>query len=197
MRARTCIEVIAGLLLALLAVPGLAQDPAWTLDRLMQALAQRDHAQAEFTEAKYMRLLSRPLNLRGKLSFRAPDWLEKRTLDPSEEILLADGDRLTVEIPARRIRREFSMQELPAVWGFVESIRATLRGDRAGLERFYRVELEGEVRHWRLALQPKDPKMAEVVAEIRMSGAAGRIGTIEIVEASGDRSVLKIREPQT
>lgn len=196
MRARTCIEAAAGLLLAVLAAPGLAQAPAWTVDRLMQALSQRDHAQAEFSEARYMRLLSRPLNLRGTLSYRPPDWLEKRTLGPGEEILVADGDRLTIEIPARRIRREFSMQELPAVWGLVESLRATLRGDRAGLERFFRVDLEGEVRHWRLVLHPIDPKMVAVVSEIRMSGAAGRVGTIEIVEASGDRSVMKIREPQ-
>jgi hypothetical protein len=196
MRARTCIELAATLVIALLAGPAPAQAPPWTLDQLMRALASREHGQAQFTETKSMRLLSRPLTLRGTLSFRAPDWLEKRTLEPNEEILRVDGERLSVEIPVRRIQRSFSLQELPAVWGFVESIRATLRGDRAMLERFYRIELEGEVRHWVLTLRPTDAKMAAVISEIRLSGAGGRLALVDILEAGGDRSVMKIREVQ-
>jgi hypothetical protein len=196
MRARTCIELAAALVIALLAGLAPAQAPPWTLDQLMRALASREHGQAQFTETKSMRLLSRPLTLRGTLSFRAPDWLEKRTLEPNEEILRVDGERLSVEIPVRRIQRSFSLQELPAVWGFVESIRATLRGDRAMLERFYRIELEGEVRHWVLTLRPTDAKMAAVISEIRLSGAGGRLALVDILEAGGDRSVMKIREVQ-
>jgi hypothetical protein len=162
----------------------------------MRALGQREHALAEFTETKTIRLLSRPLTLRGTLSYRAPDWLEKRTLHPNEEILLVDGDRITVEIPARRIRRSFTLQELPVVWGFVESIRATLGGDRAALERLYRIDLQGEVRHWQMALRPLDQKMAAVIAEVRITGAGGRVASIEISETRGDRSVMKIREAQ-
>jgi outer membrane lipoprotein-sorting protein len=201
MRAPTCTDLARlarALVLALLACAALAQEPEpWTLDQLMHALAQRDHGRADFVEAKYMRLLSRPLTLRGTLAYRAPDWLEKRTTDPNEEILQVDGERLRIDIPGRRIHREFALRELPAVWGFVESLRATLRGDRAALERFYRVELDGEVRHWVLTLQPRDPKMAAMITQIRMSGAGGRLASFEIVEARGDRSVMKIREPQS
>jgi hypothetical protein len=194
MRARTCTEI--GVALALVLMPGLALAQDWTLDQLMRALGSREHAQAQFTETKTMRLLSRPLTLRGTLSFRAPDWLEKHTLDPNEEILRVDGERISVEIPVRRIQRSFTLQELPAVWGFVESIRATLRGDRAALERFYQVELEGEVRHWVLTLRPIDARMSTVVSEIRLSGAGGRLASIDVLEARGDRSVMKIREAQ-
>jgi hypothetical protein len=194
MRARTCTEIGLALVLVLLTPVASAQE--WTLDQLMRALGSRDHAQAQFTETKTMRLLSRPLTLRGTLSFRAPDWLEKHTLDPNEEILRVDGERITVEIPVRRIRRSFTMQELPAVWGFVESIRATLRGDRAALERLYQIGLEGEVRHWVLTLRPIDARMSTVVSEIRLSGAGGRLASIDIQEARGDRSVMKIREAQ-
>jgi hypothetical protein len=195
MSARAHCE-LSGLLLWLLSTAALAQAPVWTVDQLMRALAQRDHASVEFTETKTMQLLSRPLTLRGTLSYRPPDWLEKRTLSPNEEILLVDGDRLSIDIPVRHIHREFRLQELPAVWGFVESIRASLRGDRAGLQRFYRLDLQGEVRQWRLALYPLNPDMAAVISEIRMVGAGGRIASIEMLEARGDRSVMKIKEAQ-
>jgi outer membrane lipoprotein-sorting protein len=197
MRARACIEIVAACTVALVSGAALAQEAAWTVDQLMRALASRDHARAEFNEARYMRLLSRPVTLRGTLSYRAPDWLEKHTVSPSEEVLRVEGDRLSVDLPARRIHRQFQLQELPAVWGFVESIRATLRGDRGALERFYRVELEGEVRRWVLTLHPIDAKMADVITYVRLTGAGGRLSSVEIVEARGDRSVMKIREPQS
>jgi outer membrane lipoprotein-sorting protein len=197
MRARACVEIAAALAALLLSNAGLAQEPAWTLDQLMRALASREHAHAEFNEARYLRLLSRPVTLRGTLSYRAPDWLEKRTVSPNEEVLRVEGDRLSVDLPARRIHRQLQLQELPAVWGFVESIRATLRGDRAALQRVYRIELEGEVRRWVLTLHPVDAKMAEVITYVRLTGAGGRLSGVEIVEARGDRSVMKLREPQS
>jgi outer membrane lipoprotein-sorting protein len=196
MRARACTSLLAAVALALCAIAASAQPSTWSVDQLMRALAMRPHAQAQFVETKYLRLLSSPLTLRGTLSYRAPDWLEKRTLAPNEEILLVDGERLTVEIPVRRIHRSFILQELPVVWGFVESIRATLRGDRAALERFYHLDLQGEVRHWVLSLRPRDTKMQAVIDEIRIGGAGGRVASIEILETRGDSSVMKIREAQ-
>ena len=186
------------LVLVLLAVmpAAIAQSPDWTIDQLMRALSQHDHTQAEFSEAKYMRLLSRPLNLRGALSYRPPDRLEKRTVQPNEEVMLVEGDKLRIQIPGRRIDRTFSMQELPAVWAFVESIRATLSGDRASLQRFYTIDLEGEVRNWQMTLRPREVKMAALIAEVRIGGAGGRVGSVEIREANGDRSVMRIREAQ-
>jgi outer membrane lipoprotein-sorting protein len=194
MWARRCAELAALLAGVLAGGAAFAQQPGWSVDQLMRALAQRDHAQAQFTETKTMHLLSRPLTLRGTLSYRAPDWLEKRTLDPNEEILLVDGERITVEIPGRRIHRSFTMQELPVVWGFVESIRATLRGDLAALARHYRVEVEGTPARWSLVLLPSDPGMAEFVTVIRIAGAHGRLTGMEVVETAGDRVVTQFAE---
>jgi outer membrane lipoprotein-sorting protein len=196
MSARAGIELACALAWFVLSGAALAQTPDWTINDLMRALSQRDHTQAEFTEAKYMRLLSRPLNLRGTLSYRAPDRLEKHTLQPNEEIMLVEGDKLRIQIPVRRIDRTFTMHELPVVWGFVESLRATLSGDRKALERIYSIELEGEVRNWQLTLRPRDPKMARVISEIQIGGAGGRVASFELREAGGDRSVMRIREAQ-
>ena len=42
------------------------------------------------------------------------------------------------------------LQDYPVLWAFVESIRSTLAGDLQSLNRFYRVELDGSERDWRL-----------------------------------------------
>jgi hypothetical protein len=75
---------------------------------------------------------------------------------------------------------------------FVESIRSTLAGDLALLRRLYQVELEGDERKWRLLLKPIDPRMQEVVSEIRIGGSRDWIGSIEFLEPGGDRSVMSV-----
>ncbi|MFL6579964.1 MAG: LolA-related protein [Burkholderiales bacterium] len=177
-------------------VPALADPPAhnWGVESLMQQLAQVEHSQARFVERKYLKVLKAPLEQSGTLSYTRPDRLEKRTLKPKLEILSVAGDKLTLENPSRKVRRELKLRDYPALWGFVESIRSTLGGDIKSLERFYRVELEGDAADWRLFLVPIDRKMNEVISLVRIDGSQARIKTIEIQETRGDRSVMKIYE---
>ena len=97
----------------------------------MQGLAQRPTSQGKFTEHKYLSVLNRPLESSGTLMFQAPGHLEKHTLVPKAEDLVLDQGVLTIDSKARNIKRTLVLQEYPAVWAFVESIRSTLAGDLA------------------------------------------------------------------
>lgn len=167
--------------------------PAWNLQQLMRDLAAVKRSQARFTERKYLKALSAPLELSGTLRYEAPGKLDKRTLKPKPEALIVDGDRLSIETagkPARILR----LQDYPVLWAFVESIRSTLNGDIAALERFYRVELEGSRARWQLYLVPNDPDMRAVISQIAIGGSRDRIERIEVQEARGDRTVTRIVE---
>ncbi len=178
------------------ACPAWSAEPAapWGVDRLMLQLSEVKQSQARFVERKYLKVLKAPLELSGTLTYTRPGRLEKRTLKPKPETLTVDGDKLTLENPARNERRVLKLQDYPVLWGFVESIRATLGGDIKALERFYRVELEGGPAKWQLYLAPRDRKMNEVISLIRIDGSHARVDTIEVQEARGDRSVMKIIE---
>ncbi len=169
-------------------------DDTAAIEQVMQALASHTHSRANFVETKYMRLLTRPLTVSGVLTYTAPDRLEKHTLKPNDERLVVDGDNVTVEIKVRQIRRTFRLQESAALWGFIESLRGTLRGDLATLKRFYATEFSGGMEKWQLVLTPLDPAMKAVIRQVRIGGSDGRMQSVEIVEASGDRSVMTIRE---
>jgi outer membrane lipoprotein-sorting protein len=177
----------------------MAQQPggeqAWNLGALMQELARVQHSNARFVERKYLKILDRPLELSGTLEYRAPDHLARRTLTPKPESFVVDGERLKLE-DARGRKRTFALQDHPVLWAFVESIRSTLKGDQAQLERFYDVVLEGDQRAWRLLLTPKQPRMSALIARIGIAGSGGRIATVEIHEAQGDRSVMTITEAE-
>jgi hypothetical protein len=151
------------------------------------------HSKARFVERKYLKILDRPLELSGTLEYRAPDHLERRTLTPRPESFVVDGDRLRLE-DARGRKRNFALQDNPVLWAFVESIRSTLKGDLAQLERFYDVALDGGPRAWRLSLTPKQPRMSALISRISIGGSSGRIDTVEIHEAQGDRSIMTVVE---
>ncbi len=197
MRGRNDVLAAFFLVLTVISVsPARSAEPAaqWGIERLMRQLSEVEHLQARFVERKYLKVLKAPLELSGTLTYTRPGGLEKRTLKPKPEILTVVDDKLIVENPARDERRVLKLRDFPVVWGFIESIRATLGGDIKALERFYRVELEGGPAKWQLYLAPRDRRMNEVISLIRIDGSQARIETIEVQETRGDRSVTKIVE---
>jgi outer membrane lipoprotein-sorting protein len=187
---------LALLAAALCAAGALAAEPpaagAWDLQRLMQALSQVKSSRARFVEVRHLAILNKPLESSGTLNWTAPGKLEKHTLAPRAESLLLDGDRIVLENKALNQRRAFALQQYPEIGVFVESMRSTLAGDLATLQRYYEVGFEGAERQWRLMLKPTDPAMQRLVSEIRIGGAGNQIETIEITETGGDRSVMTI-----
>jgi outer membrane lipoprotein-sorting protein len=161
------------------------------LDQLMDALASSPHGAATFTEKKYISILDEPVESSGTLRFVAPARLEKHTLKPSAESLVLDGEVLTVERGRRK--RVLQLKEYPEIAGMIESIRATLAGDRRALERVYQLSLQGTAARWTLVLVPLDAKVASVVARIRMEGTQAEVRTVEIQQADGDHSVMTIQ----
>jgi len=171
------------------------QDGAgWGVQQLMRELGAVKRSQSRFVERKYLKVLKAPLELRGTLTYVAPGNLVKRTLSPKPETLTVEGDRLTLESTARNGSRTLRLRDYPVLWAFVESIRSTLSGDIAALERFYRVELEGGRARWRLYLVPRDPDMRAVISLINIGGSRDRVERIEVQETRGDRSVTTIVE---
>jgi len=180
------------LLLLLLVAASSSSAAGWDLERLMQDLGQVKAAKGRFVERKYLAILTAPLESSGTLIYIAPSRLEKHTLAPRAESLVLEGDQLIMESSQPNRRRTVALQDYPAVWAFVESIRSTLAGDLALLKRFYDIALEGDEGKWRLVLKPSDPKMRELISEIRIGGSRSWIHTIEFLESGGDRSIMSI-----
>lgn len=167
-----------------------AAEP-WTLERLMQGLAQTRSAHASFVEKKTVRILDRPLIASGELRFTAPDLLEKRTLRPRPELLRLQGDTLTFERAGRSTALD--LRSHPELAAFTESIRGTLAGDRQALERVYRLSLQGSEASWVLTLTPADPAMRALVERVRIAGRRADISVIEIEQANGDSSLMSVQ----
>jgi outer membrane lipoprotein-sorting protein len=164
----------------------------WTLDRLMSTLAQNRSGRASFTETKYLSIASQPIESSGELVFIAPDHLEKRTVSPKPENLVVDGDHVTIERNGHRYT--LALAQYPQVAGFIESIRATLAGNRYALEQLYRVAIAGHGDDWTLTLTPLDTRMRKVISTITLDGTRDRLRTVTIRQGDGDHSVMRLQD---
>jgi Outer membrane lipoprotein carrier protein LolA-like len=179
---------VAGPLHALDGAPAANGAPAFA--EVMGLFAARSRGHVAFTEIHEMAMLKQPVESSGELIYVAPDRLEKHTLQPKPETLILDHGVLSAQ--HGRHKYTVALSEAPQVVPFVESVRATLAGDTAALQRYFSVGFEGDVARWRLTLLPRDPAIAKSVKEIHMDGARDAIRTVEIRESDGDRSLLNI-----
>ena len=164
----------------------------FNIAQLMTSLAKNPQGAASFTEKKFISILEQPVESSGELLFIAPARLEKRTLKPRPETMVLDGDTLTLERGKRK--HVLQLKDYPEVAGMIESIRATLAGDRRALERVYHLALEGDSERWTLQLTPLDAKVGKIIARIRMEGARAMVRSVEILQADGDSSLMTIEK---
>ncbi|GCB05064.1 LolA-related protein [Ralstonia sp. SET104] len=182
---------LAMLAASLLSTTVHAADSAWTLDRLMSTLAHNKSGRATFTETKTLSIAAAPIESSGELVFVAPDHLEKHTLVPKPEHLVIDADTLTVA----RNQRKFTMPlaQYPELAAFIESIRATLAGNRYALEAIYKVAIAGRGDDWTLTLTPIDARMQKVVSTITLEGTRDVLRSVAIRQPDGDHSLMRLR----
>jgi hypothetical protein len=172
----------------------LSQQAPGELGELMRQLAERRHGDVNFVEQHFLKLLKRPTESYGELTYDAPDRLEKRTIEPKPETLTLAGDVLTVVRGGRT--RTLDLKAYPTIVPFIESIRATLAGDLPSLERLFTVDFAGSIARWRLTLTPREAQVAKAVSQVTIDGTSDTLTTVEIVESDGDRSLMTLRNHQ-
>lgn len=164
----------------------------WGLPQLMSGFAAVGERRARFHEEKHLAMLTEPLRLSGTLRYVRPDRIEKHITQPYAESLRIHRDRLEWETPGRT--RTLSLRSQPPIWALAESLRATLAGDLPALRRHYTVKLHGTRTQWTLTLEPRYDSLAQFIEQIRLDGRDNQLRQVEIIEASGDRSLMRIEE---
>jgi Outer membrane lipoprotein carrier protein LolA-like len=169
-----------------LAGPALALEPA----EVLAALARVERSEATFEETRHIAALTAPVIRRGTLRYVRPTEIEMVVQSPVPERVRVVGATLTIE--GRNGVRELRLADMPAIAGWVESVRATLAGDGTALARHFTVRATGDMARWQLDLTPLSTELAALVTRVTISGMNAQIGRIDVIEASGDRSVMVV-----
>lgn len=161
---------------------------------LLQRLASHGHSRVTYVERQYLSVLTAPVESTGELVFEPPAHLVKRVLRPRPETMTIDSGMLSLERDGRR--RTVPIASYPELGALIESIRATLAGDREALERHFSAELNEAAPRWTLTLVPRDARLSRIVQRICLYGHADFVDAVEIRKTNGDRSVMDITARQ-
>lgn len=160
------------------------------LDQLMATFKQRQHGHVSFTERHVTSLLDHPIDSSGELFYDSPARLEKRTTKPRSERLVLENGQLNFE--RRNKTYHLALADYPKAVPYIDSIRATLAGDRPALERVFHLAFSESGADWVLALTPLDAQLAAEVTAIRIEGSSAQIRTVSMQWMNGDRSVMTL-----
>lgn len=179
------------LILATAVAPAVAAS-SWTLAQLTALLARQDAATYRYAEERQLQVLTKPLQLRGTLSFEPGGRLEMQVLAPKKERIVIDGKLVSIEANKADPPTRLLLADYPALNSLVTALRSTLSGDHDSLAALYETELAGGQSDWSLKLTPRGKAQRAAVERIQIRGQAGEIGSIEILEADGDRAIITI-----
>lgn len=163
------------------------------LDALLASFRGMTGLSARFVEEKTIALLATPIRSEGEIHFAAPGTLMRRVTAPTTSAALIERGRLTMV--ANGQRQEIDLTSNAVVGGFISSFADVLAGDRAALERTYRItyaRLEGG--DWKLTLHPKGAPLNQFLTEMEMIGNGRSVKTMRMVEVSGDVTLTTFRD---
>lgn len=178
--------------LVLLCVGAQLHAADWGLSQLMSGFASVEESRVRFQEEKYLAMLTEPLQLSGTLRYVRPDRIEKQITHPYTESFRIEKERL--EWISQGKSRTLSLRSQPQLWALAESLRATLAGDLPALKRHYTVKLDGSRAKWEMTLEPRYDSLSQYLQEIRLRGRDNQLRQVEILEANGSRSLMRIEE---
>ena len=155
-------------------VPNQRADSAWVLQKLARPAPMR----TSFVEVRDSPLLKAPLRLSGEYQRPRDDTLVREVRAPYAETTTIRAGQATIA-RAGKSPRTFSLSRVPELASLQASFGAMLSGDRAALEKYYRVETEGTRRRWTMTLLPKDAQLAARVRDITLYGRGAELRCIE------------------
>jgi hypothetical protein len=182
-------KICAFLLAGLVSLPTWASTPAPDAQALIASLGRPAPARTAFAEARFMKLLDRPLVVSGELAWLGDNRLQRTVTAPrAERFTIADGE--VTQERAGRSARHFSLKHAPQLQGLLDSFTALLSGDSARLAEAFQIEHSGsDAARWTLTLTPRDARVASKVASIRIDGQADQPRCMVMQESDGDVAI--------
>lgn len=171
--------------LACLAAP--TPEPA-DAKALVASLKRSAPARTPFAEARFMKVLDKPLVVSGELAWLGGDKLERRVDKPAKEVsTIADGE-VTQEREGRK-PRTFSLKRAPQLRILLDSFVALLGGDASRLDDAFDVQLGRDADRWALTLAPRDPSLAKQIVSIQVYGSGNQPRCMRMNEKDGDTTI--------
>jgi hypothetical protein len=162
---------------------------------LVQRLAREAPSSIAFTEARFSKLLRRPLVVSGELAYLGPGSLDRRVTSPHRETTTIRGNTVRIEREGQDTR-SFALERVPALEGFLSAFGALLAGDSTALEETFAIAANGdEAEDWTLELTPRDERKRNREIVLRIYGNGDRLRCLATTDTKEAGSVTVLGDP--
>ena len=165
------------------------------LTAVLENFAKSGVVRAKFKEARYISLLSEPIETEGVRYFAPPDRLVRDTTRPGRSRVVVHGGR--VAFWDETGTREFDLRASDVAQALVTDIMVLLRGDRSGLQERHEISFQSEGPSWELHLTPLHEEVRLIIEWIRFAGTGTVLDSMKIQQANGDSTVTHFSEATT
>jgi hypothetical protein len=164
---------------------------AWSadLDATLKRLARPAPAVTPFIEARFSKLLTKPLIVSGQLEYTGPESLARTVTSPFKERTEIKDATVTVTREGQSQRR-FSLKRAPELRLLLDSFAALLGGDRSVLEQEFNLDLQGDDNAWTLTMTPKDARIKQRIRDIVVNGTANEPRCLTSTEPNDNASIM-------
>jgi len=170
-------------------LPTMGWCAAPDLDALLKRLARPAPAVTPFVEARFSKLLAKPLIVSGQLEYTGPESLARTVTAPFKERTEIKDMNVTVQREGQNPRR-FSLKRAPELHLLLDSFAALLGGNRSGLEKEFALELRGDDAAWTLVMTPKEPRIKQRIRDIIVTGNINEPRCIVTTEPNDNAGIM-------
>ena len=164
---------------------GRGKAPA-DVDALLAGLARAPGLYARFTEEKHLTLLQQPLVTTGSIYFAPPARFARVAEKPIPSTLVVDGNQL--RFGNADGQESMNLGANPVARLFADAFVMLLSGNRAGLEKIFKMQLVpapgGE--DWRLLLTPRVAPMDKMIKDLELRAHGLIVRELTVRESNGD-----------
>jgi hypothetical protein len=171
------------------ALAPLPDTPASAAVTQIARLARPVPSSTLYTEVRFVRVLKKPLLMRGKLDYGGAGKLGKRVEQPYRETTAIDAGRVEVQREGRAPRR-FPLDRAPELQALLTGFSALLGGDATALEKVFAIGFVQNAAKWTLTLTPHEAALAKHLQEIVVDGAGDEPQCFSLQQADGDANVM-------
>jgi hypothetical protein len=162
-----------------------AADVAAQITRLARPVPSSTH----YAEVRFVRVLKKPLLMRGELDYGGAGKLGKRVQQPYRETTAIDGGRVEVQREGRAPRR-FPLDRAPELQALLAGFSALLGGDPVALQKIFIIGFVQNAAKWTLTLTPHEAALAKHLQQIVVDGVGDEPLCFSLQQADGDASVM-------
>jgi len=159
----------------------------------MQKLTRPAPAVTPFVEARFSKLLAKPLIVSGQLEYTGAEQLARTVTSPFKERTEIRDMTVTVLREGRSPRR-FSLKRAPELRTLLDSFAAILGGDRSRVEKEFDLDLQGDDAAWTLVMTPKQSRIQQRIRSITVTGATDEPRCLVTAEPDGNATIMLLAQ---